>query len=137
MADFEKAYSRTGKFEGGYVNDPDDSGGETYYGIARKFHPTWPGWKIVDEQKKKSNFPKNLKDRRNELLPLEKVFYKKEFWDKVWGDSIKDQRVANDMYDTAVNMGVGTSIKLSQRQFKMKETAVMSTALLSKLNSVI
>jgi lysozyme family protein len=137
MADFEKAYSRTGKFEGGYVNDPDDSGGETYHGIARKFHPTWPGWKIVDEQKKKSNFPKNLKDRRNELLPLEKVFYKKEFWDKVWGDSIKDQRVANDMYDTAVNMGVGTSIKLSQRQFKMKETSVMSTALLSKLNSVI
>ena len=41
------------------------------------------------------------------------------------------------MYDTAVNMGVGTSIKLSQRQFKMKETSVMSTALLSKLNSVV
>lgn len=137
MADFEKAYSRTGKFEGGYVNDPDDNGGETYYGISRKFHPTWLGWKIVDEQKKKSNFPSNLKDRRNDLLILEKNFYKVNFWDKVWGDKINDQRVANDMYDTAVNMGVGTSIKLSQRQFKMKETAVMSTLLLNKLNSVI
>lgn len=137
MADFEKAYLRTKKFEGGYVNDPDDSGGETYHGISRKFHPTWPGWKIIDEQKKKENFPKNLNERRGELLPLEKNFYKKEFWDKVWGDKISDQRVANDMYDTAVNMGVGTSIKLSQRQFKFPETGVMNDELLEKLNSVV
>lgn len=137
MADFEKAYLRTKKFEGGYVNDPDDSGGETYHGISRKFHPTWPGWKIIDEQKKKENFPKNLNERRSELLPLEKNFYKKEFWDKVWGDKISDQRVANDMYDTAVNMGVGTSIKLSQRQFKLPETGVMNNELLEKLNSVV
>ena len=34
-------------------------------------------------------------------------------------------------------MGVGTSIKLSQRQFKLKETGVMSEELLNKLNSVV
>lgn len=136
MADFEKAYLRTGNFEGGYVNDPDDNGGETYFGIARKFHPTWPGWKIVDEQKDKSDFPKNLKERRSELSVLEKFFYKSVFWDKVWGNDIKNQKVANDMYDTAVNMGVSTSIKLSQRQFKLSETGSMSLELLTKLNSV-
>ena len=41
------------------------------------------------------------------------------------------------MYDTSVNMGVGTSIKLSERQFKMKETGKMSNELLNKLNSVV
>lgn len=37
------------KWEGKVVhNDPDDPGGQTAWGIARKFHPTWPGWQSVD-----------------------------------------------------------------------------------------
>lgn len=137
MSDFEVAYKRTNAFEGGYVNDPDDNGGETYHGIARKFHPTWQGWVIIDFQKKKPNFPKNLEQRKIELEKLKKEFYKQNFWDLVLGDKIKNQKVANDLYDTAVNMGVSTSIKLSERQFKLRETGKMSDLLLSKLNSVI
>ena len=73
----------------------------------------------------------------NELEKLKKDLYKKNYWDKVWGDRIKLQEVANDMYDTAVNIGVGMSIKLSERQFKLKETGKMSEILLNKLNSVV
>jgi lysozyme family protein len=137
LTSFEIAYKRTKKFEGGYVNDPDDNGGETYNGISRRANPNWAGWKIIDEQKKKPDFPNNLKERKQELDELEKDLYKKNYWDPIWGDRIKDQRVANDMFDTAVNMGVATSIKLSERQFKMKETGKMSEELLQKLNSVI
>jgi len=137
MADFITAYNRTGKFEGGYVNDPNDNGGETYFGIARKSHPNWEGWSIIDSQKKKVGFPKNLSDKRSSLVTLEQKFYKTNYWDIVWGDKIKNQFVANDMYDTAVNMGCGTSVKLSERQFKMKETGVMNQDLLIKLNSVV
>ena len=36
------------KHEGGYVFDPDDSGGETYKGVARKFHSKWEGWSKID-----------------------------------------------------------------------------------------
>lgn len=50
---FLKSYDILIKHEGGYVNDPDDKGGETYKGIARKFNPDWKGWKIID---KSSNF---------------------------------------------------------------------------------
>jgi len=48
------------KSEGGHANDPDDGGGETYRGIARKFWPQWAGWKIIDAAKMLSNFPKCL-----------------------------------------------------------------------------
>ena len=51
MADFRTAYYLTMGHEGGYNNDPDDVGGETYKGIARNYHASWEGWKIVDMYK--------------------------------------------------------------------------------------
>lgn len=136
MAKFDEAYQRTLKFEGGWVNDDADSGKETYKGISRVANPNWSGWKIVDSYKKKSNFPKNL-DSDTKLQSLVKELYKTNYWDKVWGDKITNQKVANDLYDTGVNMGVAVSIKLSERQFNMKETGKMSNELLNKLNSVV
>jgi lysozyme family protein len=136
MANFEEAYKRTCKFEGGWVNKDGDSGKETYKGISRVANPNWSGWVIVDSYKKKSNFPKNL-DSDKKLQQLVKDCYKNNYWNPVWGDRIKNQKVANDIYDTAVNMGVSTSIKLSQRQFGLKESGKMSNQLLNKLNSVV
>ena len=135
MANFDIAYKRTCKFEGGWVNDDADSGKETYKGISRAANPKWVGWVIIDQYKKKSNFPKNL-DSDVKLQELVKQCYRNNYWNNVWGDKINHQDVANDLYDTAVNMGVATSIKLVERQFKMKETGKMSKNLLDKLNSV-
>lgn len=137
MANFTLAFNRTLLFEGGYVNDPADRGGETYNGISRVNNPKWRGWVIIDAQKKKPNFPQNLSEVKTELGKLETSLYKSNYWDMVWGDRIKKQSVANDLYDTAVNMGVVVSIKLSQRQFGLKETGKMNEELLNKLNSVV
>lgn len=30
------------------TNDPRDPGGQTCWGISRRYHPTWPGWRMVD-----------------------------------------------------------------------------------------
>lgn len=136
MAQFTIAYKRTKRFEGGYVNDPQDAGGETYNGISRRANPTWAGWRVVDEMRDKPNFPRNLKQRRGILDDLEASLYRKEYWDRVWGDKIRVQEVANDMFDTAVNMGVPTSIRLSQRQFGLTETGRMDAELLYRLNSI-
>ena len=135
MANFEIAYSRTAKFEGGYVNDPDDNGGETYAGISRKSNPDWQGWKIVDKYKSRSDFPKCL-DKDANLKKQVMDLYRDRYWNPIWGDKIKNQKVANEIYDFGVNAGVSTSIKLQQRQFKMRETGRMDIALLAKLNSV-
>ena len=125
MANFDEAYQRTLKFEGGWVNDNNDSGKETYKGISRVYKKNWEGWKIVDAYKKKPNFPKNL-EADKKLQELVKSCYRKNYWNVIWGDKIRNQKVANDLYDTAVNMGVGTSIKLSERQYGLKETCNIS-----------
>ena len=52
MAIFNLAYKKLEVAEGGYVNDPDDKGGETYKGISRKANPNWAGWISIDQIKK-------------------------------------------------------------------------------------
>lgn len=114
MASFDIAYSETNKAEGGYVNRTDDNGGETWGGIARKKNPQWAGWAIVDSKKSDPHFPACL-DSDADLLQLKKEFYRSEFWNKLMGDSVNDQGVANELYDTAVNMGIGRAINNAQR----------------------
>ena len=55
MADFNQALQMVLQNEGGYVNDPNDPGGETYKGIARKMNSNWIGWQLIDLQKKQNN----------------------------------------------------------------------------------
>lgn len=51
MAYFGDAFKKLSIKEGGYVNDKDDAGGETYRGISRKYNPTWQGWTMIDSYK--------------------------------------------------------------------------------------
>lgn len=114
MADFQKAYKITREYEGGYSNNPHDTGGETYKGIARKYNSRWKGWKIVDKLRKEDNFPKNL-DKNAELQELVHALYKKEYWDSMKLDDAKNQPIANEMFDTGVNMGIGRAGIFLQR----------------------
>lgn len=136
MADFLTAFQRTEKNEGKniWTKTPGDAGGETWSGISRKANPTWAGWKIIDGIKNKKN---GQKISSPELEELKRSLYRSNYWEPVWGDKIKNQKVANDLYDTGVNVGPSVSIKLSERQFNMKETGRMSDELLNKLNEVI
>ena len=136
MADFLIAFNRTEKNEGKdiWTKVDGDSGGETWSGISRKANPSWSGWKILDQIKNKKN---GQKISTPELEESKQSLYRTNYWNTICGDEIKNQKVANDLYDTGVNCGVSMSIKLSERQFKMKETGRMSDELLNKLNSVV
>lgn len=113
MASFEEAYAITKKIEGGYVNDPNDIGGETYCGIARNYHPGWEGWKIIDEAKEGLLLIAEME--RNPILALlVRRFFKDTFWDVFLGDKIPYQTLANELFDTGVNQGVNTAIKYLQ-----------------------
>lgn len=136
MANFEEAFRRTEKFEGKniWTKIDGDSGGETWSGISRKANPNWAGWKLIDAIPNKKN---NQVITSPELEKLKLELYKTNYWNPVWGDRINNQKVAEDMYDTGVNMGPSMSVKLSERQFGLRETGKMSEELLNKLNSVV
>ncbi len=82
---FCRAISFVLKWEGGYVNDPDDPGGETKYGISKRYHPK------VDI---KALTKKEAED-----------IYRREYWLQAgchkmpWPDSLVH-------LDAAVNLGV-------------------------------
>lgn len=118
MAEFKEAYAITSAHEGGYVNDPVDRGGETYRGISRVHHPDWRGWKRIDAQRRKAGFPGSLNADRT-LQANVKAFYKRAYWDRFRGDDITDQAVANELYDTAVNMGVRRAVRFLQSSLNL------------------
>lgn len=120
MIDFNKALQKTLRYEGGYVKDPDDAGGETYKGISRRFHPSWAGWSIVDEAKDipNSKFPENLEDI-SELQDLLSQLYKQLYWDRFWGDSIEDEDLVEKLFDISVNMGVKRAVVFLQEALNL------------------
>ena len=48
---------------------------ETYNFIVRKLHPEWAGWRVIDEQKNKDDFPNNLINRYDILDDLEYSYF--------------------------------------------------------------
>lgn len=108
MANFDLSYVNTMGNEGGYVNNPNDDGGETYRGVARVMHPNWLGWKIIDSLHD-TNFPICLNQHIG-LQTLVKEFYRANFWNAVAGDAISDQTIGEELFDTAVLMGPHNAI---------------------------
>ena len=96
MADFNKAIGKTLSKEGGsrFTDDPQDRGGATKYGISQRSYP-------------------NL-DIRNLTEHQAREIYKRDFWDRVRGDEVSSQPVAENLFDTCVNMGVRTGSRLAQ-----------------------
>ena len=102
-ADFNQAQELVRKAEGGYSNDPRDKGGETYKGISRVFNPNWSGWVIIDAYKKTHTLKTNAYIPDKKLDELTESYYKSEYWNKIKGDEINNQRLANMIYDMSVN----------------------------------
>ena len=117
MGNFDEAFEKTATIEGGYVFDPDDAGGETYKGISRRFNPSWKGWDKIDEIKRANSRKKKFDKvfEQDESLQEEVLlFYKEAYWDKFWGDEIPVQEVAEELFDTGVNMGVRRAVGFLQ-----------------------
>ena len=82
---FRKAMKFTEKWEGGYVNDPVDPGGETKYGISKRAYP-----KV---------------DIKNLTLDKAYEIYYRDYWLPCGCDNY-DAGLACSVFDAAVNCGV-------------------------------
>ena len=118
MANFKEAFNKVVFNEGGYVNDPDDAGGETYMGISRKAHPNAIIWKHIDKITAKYKTAKTItkyhKENKELTREIESI-YKSDYWAKFNLDKEKSQRLANQIFDSAVNCGVSATIKRINR----------------------
>lgn len=115
MASFDPAYAIVKKWEGNevYAWLKDDDGGETYAGIARVPNPGWPGWPIIDQEKKKyrnGRIPGNTRINNAELSSAVKSFYLNLWLKKAKGDKIQHQQMANLVFDMCVNHGRGPKL---------------------------
>ncbi len=115
---FDAALAQVLEHEGGYVDDPDDRGGETYRGIARRFHPDWPGWTRIDRAKRRADFPRCLDDDR-ELQAAVAELYRRLYWEPVGGDRLPDEALGIELMDTAVNMGVRRAARFLQEALNL------------------
>ena len=86
---FKEALLFVFKWEGSYVNDPDDPGGETKYGISKRAYPS------LDIQS---------------LTPTDAArIYYEDYWAKA-GCSELDYPLNVVVFDSAVNCGVGRAL---------------------------
>jgi len=91
---FEDCIDKVLEHEGGYVNDPNDLGGETNFGISKKAYPD------VDI--------KNL--TREEA----KEIYKDGYWDRYKIEKMPEN-LRYVYFDMVLNMGYGNAAKVVQR----------------------
>ena len=95
---FDKAFIMLEKFEGYYSNDPNDSGGETFFGISSE---NWPN------QFAEIMALKTLVEKRE----YAKNFYKKNFWDVIGCDNLP-YPLDICAFDLGVNSGVNKAKNL-------------------------
>jgi lysozyme family protein len=91
--DFDRAFSIVVGVEGGYVNDPNDPGGETQWGISKKAYP-------------------NL-DIANLTEDDAMSIYMRDYWDRMRCDEIP-WPLSLYIFDSAVNQGTFSATLLLQ-----------------------
>lgn len=89
------------EIEGGYSNDPSDSGGETKFGITK-------------EVARKNNY---LGDMEHLPYSIAEDIYSKKYWKPLQGDTIAELgiKLIEELFDSAVNCGVYRTIVWLQR----------------------
>ena len=85
--------------EGGYVNDPDDPGGETNFGVAKRSHPDVDIANLTEEGAKE--------------------IYKEHYWNKNKVESLSEE-LRHIYFDMCVNQGRGRAVKILQHAANAK-----------------
>ena len=91
---FQVAFDRLIGHEGGYVNNPEDPGGETKWGISKRSYPRL----IIKEL------------TRDQAANI----YRIDFWNRINANKLPDG-VAFQLLDFAINSGIETAVRYLQR----------------------
>lgn len=94
MKNFERAVKVILKHEGGYVNHPNDPGGETNFGISKRSFPN--------------------EDIKNLTVERATEIYHEHFWKPLKLHLLSSEYLALHIFDHAVNAGGKTAVKMLQ-----------------------
>ena len=97
--------------EGGYVDHPNDPGGETKYGIAKRSHP--------DE------------DIKNMTMDRAADIYEKDYWKPSKATSLP-KSMQECYFDMVVNMGQRRAVKILQKACNSKGCSLVVDGLIGK-----
>lgn len=113
--DFDTAFTKLLGHEGGYVNHPNDPGGETNWGItkavAREF-----------------GYTGSMRDLPRDTA---KRIYRVKYWDTVKADEMPDA-VRYPLFDAAVNSGVGQAARWLQRALGVADDGKIGAITIAK-----
>lgn len=126
MASVDKLIPFIVKWEGGFVNDPDDLGGATNMGVTMATYKTYcrrKGYPVPTESRLKSMTKKQWR----EILKM-------MYWDRFRADEIESQSVANICVDWLWGSGV-TAIKRVQEMLGVKVDGIVGVKTLAAINS--
>jgi len=113
---FTKAMDLVFAREGGYVNDPDDPGGETKFGISRAAYPNLDIAGLTQD------------DARS--------IYREDYWEAAHCDELP-QGIDLAVFDMAVNHGVGAAIRALQRAAGTREDAIFGPMTAAAVRSCV
>lgn len=124
MANIKLLIPKILKWEGGFSNDPNDAGGATMKGVTiATFRHYYGSSRTVAELKA-------ITDSQWSNI------FKKGYWDKVLGDSILSQSVANLLCDWVWMSGVTTPVKNIQRIVGVKDDGQFGPKTLAAVNGM-
>jgi len=110
---FDQAFDKLINHEGGYIFNPHDPGGETKFGISKRSYPHL--------------------DIHSLTLADAKTIYRRDFWDRAQCDKLHPD-LAFDLFDGAVNSGIGQSIRWLQRAVGVADDGVVGPLTLASIN---
>ena len=122
MADYRNIIPFIKRFEGGYVNHPNDKGGCTNMGVTISTFRQYYGRN------------KTCEDLRKLTEEQWQYIFKKGFWDRIQGDKIECQSVANMIADYVWASGV-YGIKYVQKLLGVSADGVIGAKTLLAINS--
>lgn len=118
MSKFDQFIERVLSHEGGYVNHPQDPGGETNWGVTKRTAVA-------------NGYTGSMRAMtRNQAIEI----YRKAFWQRYHADKMLDA-VAFQFFDACINHGYGNAARMLQRAAGVADDGVIGQISLQAINT--
>ncbi len=132
-AQFDRIQPFILKWEGLWVNDPNDRGGETYRGICRKLYPKLAVWRSLDALKTNAE-KRRYKGTAAELREIDDLYYSL-YYKTCSADKVNNARLSLYIYNFSVNAGPVRAKKLLQKAVGVKVDGIVGNGTLGAVNT--